>query len=248
MKLGVMQPYFFPYIGYYQLIDHVDQWVVFDKTQYIRKGWVNRNRVLHPDVNKEWNYITVPVRKHDKSTPISLIEINNDLQWKKEIAGKLSHYKRVAPYYQAVLDLLDECFSQEAELLSDFLITCLSASCERLQIDFSPLVFSKMNLNIDDAKHAGQWALNIASALDAQEYVNPPGGYKIFDEAEFRAKSVNLRFLSSSISSYNQGKRPFVSGLSIIDVMMWNSADQIKEMLSRYSIMSLDDMESLFDE
>ena len=93
MKLGIMQPYFFPYIGYFQLMKHVDQWVVFDDIQFIDKGWINRNRILHPDTKKQWLYITLPLHKRKQFDKICNIHIKSEINWKEEILGRLTAYK-----------------------------------------------------------------------------------------------------------------------------------------------------------
>ena len=117
MKLAIMQPYFFPYIGYFQLMNVVDKWVVFDNIQYIRHGWVNRNRILSPNLEKEWQYILIPLDKHAKEALIYDIKIINSNRWKDEIIGKLSYYKRIrAPYYYQIIDLI--CCEKEDALES----------------------------------------------------------------------------------------------------------------------------------
>jgi hypothetical protein len=240
-----MQPYFFPYIGYFQLIEYVDKWIVFDDVQYIRKGWVNRNRVLHPDIQKGWQYLTVPVRKHKKGTFISSIRINNDLRWKEELLGKLSHYKRSAPYYSQVEEMILECFSFESGALSQWLVNCLSIVCERLSIDFDYEIFSEMSQEIKPAEHAGQWALNIASSTGADVYVNPPGGWNIFDEDEFTQKGIDLKFINPEIVEYKQGRREFLPGLSILDVMLWNNEGEVKELLTSFTLCSMVEMRKI---
>ena len=120
MKLGVMQPYFFPYIGYFQLMKNVDQWVVFDDIQYINKGWINRNRILHPNVEKQWQYITLPLVKRKQFEKICNIEIKSEINWRAEILGKLTAYKRKAPFYNETLNLINECFDTTDLNLSSF--------------------------------------------------------------------------------------------------------------------------------
>src|SRR5512140_2804121 len=101
MKLGAMQPYFFPYLGYFELIFLTDQWIVFDISKYIRHGWVNRNRVLHP--TQGWVYITVPLQKHSSDTPINHIETKDIEEWRPRLFGQLSHYRRRAPFFRETM-------------------------------------------------------------------------------------------------------------------------------------------------
>ncbi|MBN2466493.1 WbqC family protein, partial [candidate division WOR-3 bacterium] len=87
-----MQPYFFPYLGYFDLIYRTDRWVVFDTAQYIRHGWVNRNRILHP--SSGWQYITAPLRQHHRDTPISGVLVKEGRDWRDRVCGQLVHYKK----------------------------------------------------------------------------------------------------------------------------------------------------------
>jgi len=90
MKLGIMQPYFFPYLGHFDLIYKTDRWIVFDTPQYIRQGWVNRNRILGP--NSGWQYITVPTRKHHRDNPIRDILVKEGKDWRERVCRQLEHY------------------------------------------------------------------------------------------------------------------------------------------------------------
>lgn len=238
MKLAIMQPYTFPYLGYFQLIKYVDKWVIFDDTQYISKGWVNRNRILHPDVKKEWQYFTVPVKKHSRESRIKNVEINNGLDWRNEFLGKLTSYKKKAPFYAETVEFIEDCISFKCSSLSEWVVYTLKSTCNYLEVPFDYSIFSQMEIRTDNVEHAGQWALNIADAMDADEYVNPPGSYGIFNESEFRERSIELRFLKSNLSPYVQRRGHFISGLSIVDVMMWNDKAEITELLRDYEIVT----------
>ena len=105
MKLGIMQPKFFPWLGYFDLVNMVDEWIVFDTPQYERHRWMNRNRVLHP--NTGWQYITVPLRKHPRDIPTNQVEIAMETDWRGLILRQLQHYKKKAPYYKQVVGFLE---------------------------------------------------------------------------------------------------------------------------------------------
>lgn len=248
MKLGIMQPYFFPYIGYFQLIKSTECWVVFDTPQYISKGWINRNRVLHPDQLKEWQYITVPVQKHKLTEKINQVIINENILWREKIMGQLTSYKRKSPYYSDVMDLIAEIVAYKAKNMSSFLINSLVQICGFLGLDFNYTVFSEMGLNIDNVEHSGQWALKISSSLGADEYINPPSGYNIFDESEFTESKIKLSFLKPTLSTYIQRREGFVRALSIIDVMMWNDVPAIQEMMADYTILKQSEIREIENE
>lgn len=159
MILGIMQPYFFPYLGYFDLINYSERWIVFDTVQYIRHGWINRNRILHPA--EGWSYIIVPV-KFSRETAINEVHIAEDGKWKKRIIGQLQHYKKQAPHYRAVINLLEACFAFNGTLLSEFNTLSLQKICTYLGIPFNYSVFSSMNLDLDPVEEPGDWALRIS--------------------------------------------------------------------------------------
>jgi hypothetical protein len=106
-----MQPYFFPYLGYFSLIQNTDKWIVFDEVQFIRHGWIERNRILKP--GDGWQYISVPLEKHSRETLIKEIKIRNSEDWKGKILRQLEHYKKIAPYYSDVIEFLNIVFKIE---------------------------------------------------------------------------------------------------------------------------------------
>ena len=115
MKIGIMQPYFFPYLGYYALIQHTDIWVVFDTPQFMRHSWIERNRIVEP--TNKWQYIKVPLEKHKRETPINEIRIKN-INWQDKIIAQLTHYKQIAPNYNVVKELIQEAISYKTESIS----------------------------------------------------------------------------------------------------------------------------------
>ena len=243
MKAAIMQPYFFPYIGYFQLMNAVDQWVIFDDTQFINKGWINRNRVLHPDGAKEWQYIVAPLEKKSRFDKIYDISRHEDGNWKAKIMGQLSCYKKEAPYYRETITFVEECLASEEKNLTRFLEANLRKTAEMLGLATEIKVQSQLGLGLATAGHPGQWALHIAEKIGASGYVNPHGGVAIFDEKEYEKVGRERQFLKPTLKSYDQRRADFVSGLSIIDVMMWNSPAEIADMLKTgFALYSRDDL------
>ncbi|MFM1813568.1 MAG: hypothetical protein RLZ98_263 [Pseudomonadota bacterium] len=225
MKLGIMQPYFAPYLGYFDLIRRCDQWVVFDTAQYIRHGWVNRNRVLHPTT--DWQYLIVPLQKHSRETPIKDIKVIASGEWRSRIRGQLQHYRGKAPHYQAVVDLVSSVLAVDTASLTQLNILLLQRCCERLGLRFNFQVFSEMNLPLPEIMGPGHWALEISSALKASEYLNPPGGKNLFKPDDFRARGIKLTIQEPHPFIYPTPGYGFQPDLSVIDVMMWNSPAEI---------------------
>ena len=236
MKLAIMQPYFLPYLGYFSLIKHTDEFILFDTVQFIRHGWIERNRILKP--SNGWQYIMVPLKKHSRETLIKDIEINNDQQWKEKILAQLQHYKKQAPYFSNVIDILNEIFSKKYTTIVDLNLASLKTVCNYLGINTPIQVFSLMNIDIEPANAPDEWALNICKALgNVDEYWNPPGGQSFFDRKKYENAGINLKFHSAILTDYDQKRNVFEPGLSIIDVMMFNSVDEINKMLDNYELI-----------
>ena len=236
MRLGIMQPYFFPYIGYFQLMRAADRWIAFDRVQFIDKGWINRNRVLHPEREKEWQYITVPLAKRGQFDRICDISIKSEIDWRTQILGKLTAYKNKAPYYRETVKFLQYCFDTNATDLASVVISILEKTAIHLGIETPIEAQSKMNLSLGEINHPGQWALRISEVLKADEYINPLNGRSIFRKEEFEAANIELSFLEPVLPSYARSNEPFVSGLSIIDVLMFNDLATCRNMINQYSL------------
>lgn len=236
MKLGIMQPYFLPYLGYISLIKHTDRFILFDTVQFIRHGWIERNRVLKQ--NEGWLYIQVPLIKTGRDTLIKDIQINNVENWKNKILSQLQIYKKIAPNYFKVIKLLDEVFEDEYFNIVHLNKRALEKICDYLGINRKIDVFSEMNLEIETAKEPDEWALNICKALgNANEYWNPAGGMTFFDKSKYENSGIVLKFQKVVLSPYNQKRTEFEDGLSIIDVLMFNSVEEINLMLDNYSLL-----------
>lgn len=235
MKLAIMQPYFFPYLGYWQLFQYADTFLVFDDIQFVHKGWVNRNRILHQDPSKEWRYITVPLRKKSQKTKILDISTLPAKLWRDKLLAQLTTYRK-APHYEETMALLGECLDCEEQNLARFLTRAIKITAKHLGLETEILVQSELGLDIGPVEHSGQWALRLSEAMGAIEYVNPMGGMDLFRESEFDTSGIKLRFLDPLIEPYNQRRDSFVPSLSILDILMWNPMPEVTRMLQSYRI------------
>jgi len=233
MKLAIMQPYLFPYIGYWQLLNIADEWVFFDVVKYSKKSWMNRNRILHPDQNKQFQYITVPIKKHENGSLINKVRVNNNENWRDKVLGQLTVYKRLkAPFYVETIELIQSIFATEYDLFLSLVIESVKKTACHLDIDLDYKIASDLNFDRDEISGPGDWALAISKSQEADKYINPYSGHEIFDENKFRKNGIELRFLRSGLSEYKQSWREkYVEGLSIIDVMMFNSKEEIRTLL-----------------
>jgi hypothetical protein len=229
MKLGIMQPYFFPYLGYFDLINRTDKWVVFDTAQYIRHGWVNRNRILHP--KNSWQYVIVPLERHHREAAIRDVRINRSSDWAARILGQLGHYRAKAAFYEPVMHMAQSVLDMQETSLSRLNVRALAAVCNYLEISFDCRFFSEMDMTLGAVNGPGDWALRICEAMGATEYINPPGGAELFDSGAFLRSGVRLRIQDPVEYSYVCGPYEFTPLLSILDVLMWNSPVEVKRWL-----------------
>lgn len=226
-------------------MNYADEWVVFDDVQFIDKGWINRNRILHPEHQKEWQYITVPLDKRGRFDRIIDIKIKKESGWVDTIMGKLTVYKRKAPYYEQTCEFVRDCLDNDEYSLSKMLEKTLSQTAEVLSIGTPLRMQSNMSMALPEIKHPGQWALEISKLFQAAEYINPPSGSNIFKQEEFDRSGIKLSFLKPKLSNYIQRRGGFVSGLSIIDVMMWNDKSAIQQMLKHdFIILTKEEIEN----
>jgi hypothetical protein len=230
MKLGIMQPYFFPFLGHFALIAAVDEWVVFDVTQYTPKSWMSRNRVLHP--KEGWNYVSVPLANSSVSIVTREARILSFETLEQSVLGKLSHYRRKAPYYHETIRLVRSVFAEPLDLLVDLNVKTLSAVCAVLGIPFRWRKASQLEVALPKIEHAGAWAPAISQALGASGYINPIGGASIFRQADFDRAGVVFQFLDFKPARYETPGYEFVENLSMIDVLMWNDPAQVRKMIA----------------
>ena len=236
-KIAIMQPYFFPYIGYISLIKHTDKFILFDSVQFIRHGWIERNRVLKPELG--WQYVGVPLVKHERDTLIKDVQINNNENWKERLLAQLQHYKKKSPFYKQTIEVIQKGLDIETDSIVKLNYSTLKAVCEYLEIPFDCEIFSEMNVEIELVNAPDEWALNICKALGYKEYWNPPGGMEFFNREKYEQAGIDLKFQKVNVQPYPQRRGPenIETGLSIIDVMMFNSKEQIKEMLDQYELI-----------
>ena len=234
MRLAIMQPYFFPYIGYFSLIKHTDKFVLLDTVQFIRHGWIERNRVLKQTGG--WLYIKVPIKKNEgRYTLIRDIKIDNQEDWKKKIISQLQPYKKIAPHYKAVIGLITDVFEKDYDDIVSLNKASMEAVCDYLDIKRSFSVFSEMDLMIDKVTAPDEWALNICKSIGVvDEYWNPEGGVNFFDVKKYARHGIVVRFIKHKIPSYAQGGLEFESNLSIIDVLMFNDKVKVNHLIDEF--------------
>lgn len=225
-----------PYIGYISLIKHTDVFILFDTVQFIRHGWIERNRILKQ--NGGWQYIQIPlIKDNGRDTVIKDVKINNAENWKQKILAQLQHYKKIAPYYFRVINLLKELFANDFDDITHLNQKSLQLVCDYLGFQRDFPIFSEMNLSIEEVNAPDEWALNICKAMNVSSYINPIGGSEFFDRKKYEKSGIDLKFQQMKLDEYDQKRLPFEEGLSILDVMMFNSPDDINVMMDHFELV-----------
>jgi hypothetical protein len=232
-----MQPYFFPYIGYWQLINAVDCFVLFDESQYMKGGWVNRNRILKPGGG--WQYVHVPVQRHAVSEAIRDVRVVSDTAWRDRIFRQLAHYQKTAGFFSETQRILEAVlWSVENDTIGGVNCEIIQKMCPYIGIETEIIVSSSYPFDYSGVAVAEDWAITHCQQLGADELLNPALGAKLFDAKKFDLLNLGLAFLQSNDVVYDQGVT-FEPSLSIIDVLMFNGVDETRRLLSEYQIESL---------
>ncbi len=222
MKLAIMQPYFFPYIGYFQLINAVDLFILYDNIKYTKKGWINRNRILQ---NGRDALFSLPLQNASDSQTIVERRLSSNFSRAKLLNQIIGAYRR-APYFEATIPLIRHIVQRDETNLFDYLHHSLLRTCEHLGITTTILVSSK--INIDHTLRSQEKVLALCAAVGASHYINSIGGTSLYSKDVFSEHGVDLQFIQSHPFEYPQFGNPFVPSLSIIDVLMFNPLDTIQ--------------------
>jgi hypothetical protein len=227
-----MQPYFLPYIGYWQLMNCVGKFVVYDNIEFTKKGWFNRNRILEVDHDR---LFTIPIKKDSDFLTVNQRYRSDDSD--KEIARILRiieiNYKK-APYFANAYPIIEACFLFSGKNLFEYIFNSIKVICRYLDINTEIIISS--GIIIDHSLKAEKKVLAICKAENTTTYVNAVGGIELYDKEEFRLNGIDLRFIKTENIEYQQFNGGFVPFLSIVDIMMFNSKDEIGKMLERYAL------------
>lgn len=226
-----MQPYLFPYIGYWQLINAVDVFVIYDNIQYTKKGWFNRNRFLQ---NGKDVLFSIPLKKDSDYLNVNERFISPEFNKKKLIAQFRNAYAK-APCLKEVMPLLEKIINFDDENLFKCIYNSVVKICEYLEIDTKILISSE--LKIDHDLKAEKKVLALCKLLGATTYINAIGGIELYDKDEFKSEDVELNFIKSKAVEYKQFKNEFVPWLSIVDVLMFNEKEEVKKMLKKVDLI-----------
>ena len=232
MILGMMQPYFYPYLGYWQLMNMVDEYILYDDVNYIKGGWINRNRIK---INGADGLFGITVKKASQNKKINELEVCMTPQDREKLINKVKCSYAKAPYSKDVLELFEDTLNYENTNLAEYLAYSNRRIAEFMGI--TTPIYSATELNLDHTNRAQQRIIDICKLRGATEYVNAIGGKELYTRDNFEDEGIKLKFLRmDSDIVYPQGKGDFIPSLSILDVLMFNSKEEVKELLNRYTI------------
>jgi hypothetical protein len=231
MRVAIMQPYFMPYIGYWQLISAVDAFVLYDNIKYTKKGWINRNRFL---MNGAEAGFSLPLRKDSDFLDVNQRFLADSFD-REDLLNRFREAYRKAPEFSSVMPLLEKIIRNPEANLFEYILGSIRAVCGFLEIT-TPLVVSS-TIDCDHSLKSAERVQAICKALGADTYVNPVGGMELYSKDDFARNGIDLKFLKALPFEYEQSGNAFVPWLSILDVLMFNSKTVIKEkILNEYTI------------
>lgn len=234
MKLAIMQPYLFPYIGYYQLINAVDKFIIYDDVNFIKQGWITRNAVL---ANGKSYLFSVPLENQSSFCKINETLINQKQYpiWHKKFLKTIEQNYNKAPFFKEVFPIIKSIFDTDSITISVLATNSLKKVSEYIGIttvfEDSSAIYQNQDLS---SQHR---VLDICKKENANVYINPIGGLELYSKNDFLENTISLYFIKSKPIKYNQFNSEFVSGLSIIDVLMFNDVPTIKEFLANYELI-----------
>jgi hypothetical protein len=234
MKLAIMQPYLFPYIGYFQLIEATDKFVFYDDVTYIKQGWINRNKIL---VNNGEVLFTVPLANSSSNVLIKDVKINSKLFpiWREKFYKTIEMNYKKAPYFASTFELITNILSVDCETISELaknsVITI--SNFVRIQTEFVWTSSDYRNIELKSKARV----IDICKLEKASTYINPIGGQALYSKDEFLNEKIKLDFVKPVNYFYNQFSKDFVPWLSIIDIIMFNSIDEVNKILNSYELI-----------
>jgi hypothetical protein len=231
LKVAIMQPYYFPYLGYWQLLNKVDIFVVYDDAQYMKGGWVNRNRIL---VDGKIEYITIPLKKASHKAKIIDREFKNEFSFEQHKEQILRAYKDFPQIGQIIL-LLESIDHPSSSNLSDFLYQTILVVANLINIKTK--IIKSSSLLIDNDLSGQEKVVEICKRLNADEYINPIGGRELYSRQRFNEEGIKLKFLQKKTIEYQQLNNPtFIDNLSILDLLASNPIEVVNELLSEFDV------------
>jgi hypothetical protein len=227
-----MQPYFFPYLGYWQLLNYVDRFVIYDDVNYIKGGWINRNRIL---INGEPRYLTIPLRDASPNKLIYELAIAESVGWRNKLLKSVEGAYKKSPFFEEAIPVIQEIIQFNDGNLASFLSHQIIKLVEFLGIQTEVRETSR---NYNNGELAGQTrVIDICRRENAKRYLNAEGGMALYDRSAFGEAGLTLQFIKMNSQEYVQRASAFVPNLSIVDVLMAVGREGVRDLLADYSLI-----------
>jgi len=235
-----MQPYFLPYIGYFQLIRAVDEFIVYDNIQFSKKGWFHRNRMLQ---NGKDEYFSLTLKKDSDFLDVRDRRLSDSWAADREkIVRKIAQNYRKAPYFETIFPMVESIFYFPEQRLFDFIFSSLRTVCRYLDIT-TPLTVSS-TVEIDHTLKGQDKVIALVKKTGGRIYLNPIGGFDLYHPADFSAEGLTLQFHKARPFTYPQPGDAFVPWLSVLDLLMFNPKEQVIRWLDNFDIIIKDEQEN----
>jgi len=234
MRVAIMQPYFLPYIGYFQLISAVDVFVIYDEVEFTKKGWINRNRIL---MNGAPEMVSLPLRKDSDYLDIVQRKLSDDFnEQSAKLLRKIEGCYKKAPFFDETYKLLEEILNYKSYNLFDFLHHSIAIVSREIGLNTRLVVSSEIEGTKPDLTGQDR-VINLCRLIGAIEYINPIGGISLYSKAEFAANGINLMFHKIQAFKYQQFNNEFVPHLSILDNMMFQNKLELTQTLVKFELL-----------
>jgi hypothetical protein len=243
MSIAIMQAYFFPYIGYFQLINSADTFLIYEHVTFRKKSWITRNRIL--DKGKIAPiFIRVPIIKQSSNKLISEVKIDNKTEWRKTIKDLLFYNYKKAPFFDEIYNELIGMIDIEVEDLHTYNSQITQRICTLLDIgtkiihnnsDCLELENNLLRNNKNEIKT--QRIVELCKQQKVKHYINPIGGIDLYSKKEFNENDLKLSFINTLPFTYNQFGLDHQPYLSIIDVLMHEGIRGTKQLIKKYKLI-----------
>ena len=233
MKVAIMQPYIFPYIGYFQLIHAVDTFVFYDDVNFIKRGWINRNKLL---INGKEGMFSMPLKSASQNDLIKDTQLAIDGIWLRTFYSTIEHNYSKAPHYSSVYGLIKTVLEREHRTIGELAMCSVEMISDYIGLK-TKFEISSVDYHKNNVKRGIDRLLAICHEAKATVYINPIGGQSLYSKKEFKNADLQLYFIQPDEIRYKQFGNEFVPWLSILDVVMFNSVDEVKQLLKDYTLL-----------
>jgi hypothetical protein len=227
-----MQPYLFPHIGYFQLMNAVDKFVVYDDVTFIKSGWINRNQILF---NRVTSTFTVPLNNAGSNELIKDIKVDQNRRWQKKLIKGIKQSYHRAPYFSEVFELVSDVITGGSVFIKDMHLH--SFRLIKAYTGINTCIIDSSIIYKNDQLSGQNRVIDICRLEKANHYINSIGGRQLYKKQAFCKAGIKLSFIDSEDIVYPQFAERFVPQLSIVDVLMFNSPESTLEMLARYKLL-----------